>query len=126
MEDEAVADQTININLIGHDKQEPKADAFNFYTSKGDPDQEDEPPQKQGVVFEEIKDETKKRIQKLKMESVPSDVQTKKCDCKATVLIVDDNPFNLMPLNMLLKKEGLTVIEAHNGAIAVEKFTENR
>lgn len=51
----------------------------------------------------------------------------KSCECEATILCVDDNPFNLMPLTMLLKnKLGINVMEALNGAQAVEKFVANR
>jgi len=36
----------------------------------------------------------------------------RQCTCEATVMIVDDNPFNLMPLRMLLKQYKIKVIEA--------------
>ena len=78
------------------------------------------------MVFEEIKDETKERINRIRMDKVQTGITDNWCECNATVLIVDDNPFNLMPLNMLLKKLDITVIEAYNGAQAVEKFAENR
>ena len=49
------------------------------------------------------------------------------CKCSATVLIVDDNPFNLMPLRMLLEtKHDITVLEANNGQKALDIFIENR
>ncbi len=38
------------------------------------------------------------------------------CTCKATVLIVDDNPFNLIPLRMNLKlKHKLHCLEGEDG-----------
>ena len=40
-----------------------------------------------------------------------------KCGCKATVLLVDDNEFNLLPLNMMLTTNfNLHVKKATNGA----------
>ena len=42
-------------------------------------------------------------------------------------MCVDDNPFNLIPLTMLLKsKLNIECETANNGAQAVEKFTKNR
>ena len=50
-----------------------------------------------------------------------------KCNCTKTILCVDDNPFNLIPLTMLLKtKLNIDCETANNGAQAVEKFTKNR
>lgn len=38
------------------------------------------------------------------------------CTCKATALIVDDNPFNLIPLKMtLLDKHGIVCMEGEDG-----------
>ncbi len=38
------------------------------------------------------------------------------CTCKATALIVDDNPFNLIPLKMnLLDKHKIVCIEGEDG-----------
>lgn len=90
------------------------------------------------IKFDPIEEETKKRIMEVsikkrgnknfktldrhdtldnaleKLAGVPG---VKKCDCMATILCVDDNPFNLMPLTMLLKnKLGINVVEALNGA----------
>jgi len=40
-----------------------------------------------------------------------------KCGCKATVLLVDDNEFNLLPLNMMLTTNfNLHVKKATHGA----------
>ena len=52
---------------------------------------------------------------------------SKACTCKATVLVVDDNQFNMLPLTMLLKSNhGLTCLEASDGAQAVEIFRKDR
>lgn len=48
------------------------------------------------------------------------------CDCTATALIVDDNPFNLIPLEVLLQGLGITAISAHGGQEAIDKFVLNR
>lgn len=60
------------------------------------------------------------------MERIKTEVEQPKCDCQASVMIVDDNPFNLLPLKMLLGQLGIEVIEASNGAQAVEAFVNNR
>ena len=49
------------------------------------------------------------------------------CTCKATVLVVDDNEFNLIPLTTLLESNhGLTCIKSSDGAEAVEIFRKDR
>ena len=48
------------------------------------------------------------------------------CNCKATVLIVDDNYFNLIPLGILLQGMGLTVETASGGQEAIDQFITNR
>ena len=48
------------------------------------------------------------------------------CTCEDKILIVDDNLFNLVPLEMLLKKiYGIKVDKACNGQIAVDLVREN-
>ena len=53
-------------------------------------------------------------------------LQVNACDCKGTVLIVDDNPFNLMMLENMLNLVGVKVEKAENGQEAVEMFMDNR
>ena len=53
-------------------------------------------------------------------------VQKKRCSCKAEILIVDDNIFNLIPLRMMISEMfSLEVDQALNGLEAVVKFTKN-
>ena len=62
-------------------------------------------------------DEAKARVDKIKMsKDFGKNDATWDCDCKATVLIVDDNPFNLLPLRLILSKQELQVVEAYNGS----------
>lgn len=50
-----------------------------------------------------------------------------KCSCKSTVLIVDDNEFNILPLNMLLQaNHNIFSDKANNGEEAVKLFRRNR
>eukprot|EP00347_Sterkiella_histriomuscorum_P018274 403346138 len=50
----------------------------------------------------------------------------KQCTCTAQILIVDDNMFNLIPLEMILKEMfGLQVDKAFNGQEAVNMFNKN-
>ena len=49
----------------------------------------------------------------------------KNCKCYATVLIVDDHEFNLIPLNMFLKNKKIISIKATNGRMAVEMFEKD-
>lgn len=47
----------------------------------------------------------------------------KECGCESTILIVDDNFFNLIPLELILSETfQLSVDKALNGADAVAKF----
>ena len=48
------------------------------------------------------------------------------CNCKATVLIVDDNVFNLFPLEMILQGFGLFSEKASGGQEAIDRFIANR
>jgi PleD family two-component response regulator len=49
--------------------------------------------------------------------------QKKECGCESTVLIVDDNFFNLVPLELILRETyQLQVDKAQNGLEAVNKF----
>ena len=56
----------------------------------------------------------------------PNDPLNTVCDCKATVLIVDDNVFNLYPLDMILQGMGLTSEKASGGQQAIDLFIANR
>lgn len=48
------------------------------------------------------------------------------CGCKATVLLADDNPFNLMPLQCLLQESfGIECDLVENGEMEVNAFIEN-
>ena len=75
-------------------------------------------------------EETKQRIEEatvMPLRRFTGVREAPKCSCSKTILCVDDNPFNLVPLTMLLKnKLQLECETANNGAQAVEKFTENR
>ena len=49
------------------------------------------------------------------------------CNCVSSVLIVDDNIFNLFALEtLLMTKRQLHSVRAENGALAIDKFLENR
>lgn len=46
------------------------------------------------------------------------------CQCVPKILLVDDNDFNLMPLQLLISKIfNVQTDQAHNGLQALEKFT---
>ena len=48
------------------------------------------------------------------------------CSCEATVLIVDDNMFNLIPLELILKEMfNISVEKALNGQEAVNMYAKN-
>ena len=47
------------------------------------------------------------------------------CYCEE-ILIVDDDAFNLLSLELMLKNLGLKCIKAHNGKEAIEKFKEKK
>lgn len=50
-----------------------------------------------------------------------------KCSCLASVLVVDDNEFNLLPLTIMLKSNHKIVcVKALNGAEAVKIFKKDR
>ncbi|MFN9953651.1 MAG: response regulator, partial [bacterium] len=44
----------------------------------------------------------------------------------ARILVTDDTPTNRQLVGLVLRKAGLTVDEAENGAVAVEKATSQR
>lgn len=48
------------------------------------------------------------------------------CDCEATALIVDDNAFNLFPLEALLNEMGIICEQALGGQEAIDLFIANR
>ena len=49
------------------------------------------------------------------------------CKCVATVLVVDDNEFNLLPLTLILQATyKIHCLKALNGAVAVELFRRDR
>ena len=52
---------------------------------------------------------------------------SKGCKCEATCLIVDDNLFNLIPLEVMLDQVAqIKVLKAANGHEAVELFKRDR
>ena len=49
------------------------------------------------------------------------------CNCIATILVVDDNEFNLLPLTIMLKSNHkISCVKALNGAEAVKIFARDR
>ena len=53
-------------------------------------------------------------------------MKAKECLCESTVLIVDDNFFNLIPLELILRETfGLNSDKALNGQEAVMKFANH-
>ena len=47
------------------------------------------------------------------------------CGCTARILVVDDNEYNIIPLQLLLKNNfDMQIEKAEDGQIAVEKFSE--
>eukprot|EP00347_Sterkiella_histriomuscorum_P018716 403344449 len=55
-----------------------------------------------------------------------SKIPVKECQCLAQILIVDDNMFNLIPLEMILREMfGILVDKAFNGQEAVNMFNKN-
>lgn len=49
------------------------------------------------------------------------------CNCNATILVVDDNEFNLLPLTIMLKSNHkISCVKALNGAEAVKIFAKDR
>ena len=53
-------------------------------------------------------------------------MDSNECGCKATVLIVDDSAFNLIPLEYMLKKMGIICDKANGGLEAINMFIKNR
>ena len=60
----------------------------------------------------------------MRQEHIPH--AAKNCECQATLLIVDDSAFNLIPLKMLLKNMGITCDQALGGQQAIDLFIANR
>lgn len=59
-------------------------------------------------------------------DSLPSLNGVKDCSCESTVLIVDDNMFNLIPLELILKEMfNIQVDKALNGLEAANMFEKN-
>ena len=53
------------------------------------------------------------------------DLDGRACDCQPTVMVVDDNNFNIIPLQIMFKTEhNLEIMTAENGEIAVQKYRE--
>ena len=60
------------------------------------------------------------------MDDLMLSQRAKPCQCEATILIVDDNMFNLIPLELILKEMfQLTCDKAMNGKDAVTMYTNN-
>ena len=52
--------------------------------------------------------------------------EEKTCDCQSTILIVDDNMFNLIPLELILTEMlDVKVDKAMNGKEAIIMFSKN-
>ena len=52
-------------------------------------------------------------------------LQQNKCDCKASILIVDDTEFNIIPVERMISNHfNIDVATASNGKIAVEMYRE--
>ena len=52
--------------------------------------------------------------------------EEKTCGCEATALIVDDNAFNLIPLEVILSGLGIVSEQALGGQEAIDQFIANR
>lgn len=62
-----------------------------------------------------------------KISSQASSHTQKLCQCKARILIVDDNPFNLMSLSYMIEQTfKVTSDKAENGMEALKQYKENR
>lgn len=82
-------------------------------------------------VEEERKDQA--RIERVDAEEVMDEGLIEqiggevRCGCNALALIVDDNDFNLLPLQLVLKSaHNLECIKALDGAAAIELFRRDR
>ena len=52
-----------------------------------------------------------------------SENQESFCDCKPSILVVDDNEFNILPIKHMIKDNfNFEVEEACNGLVALQKF----
>ena len=50
----------------------------------------------------------------------------KTCQCDATVLVVEDNFYNVIPLRVLLKATyGIQIERAENGKLGVDAYEQN-
>lgn len=144
------AENSFEASLVRHSKSK-KVEFYKKGEGDDNSDSEEDTlmPRKNNIQFDPINQEVQERINNVmikgrkskqyktasKKDSVDAIIdaatggsfRAKKCECEATIMCVDDNPFNLMPLTLLLKsKLNIKVIEALNGAQAVEKFVENR
>ena len=60
------------------------------------------------------------RIIESKKDILNLDIENKTCDCKARILVVDDNEFNIIPVNFLIKEYfNIDIEQCSNGAEAV-------
>mmetsp|Transcript_42814 Transcript_42814/g.56575 ORF Transcript_42814/g.56575 Transcript_42814/m.56575 type:complete len:84 (+) Transcript_42814:1309-1560(+) len=54
------------------------------------------------------------------------DQSKKGCSCVATVLIVEDNFYNVVPLRMMLRNQyGIQIERAENGKLGAEAYERN-
>ena len=58
--------------------------------------------------------------QKLLYNSFEMSEEAKNCGCEATALIVDDNAFNLIPLEVILQGLGIVSEQALGGQEAID------
>lgn len=56
------------------------------------------------------------------MNTEDNNILEQKCTNCPDILIADDDPFNLIALELLIQKLGFTCIKAFNGQEAVELF----
>ena len=64
-------------------------------------------------------------LEQINSPSIRINLENRKC-CPQRILIAEDNEFNMMTVVTLLKdiNPELTIVEAQNGKIAVDKFKE--
>ena len=65
-------------------------------------------------------------VEKVVDETTPAKGQQANCRCEATILIVDDNPFNLIALEVLLQTHKFKCDKANGGQEAIDMFKANR
>ncbi len=94
------------------------------------PKEKDDQANNLGVHFDEgsAKDHSASGLSVLQDDALIGSMgENMQCQCKATVLVVDDNEFNLLPLTIMLKaNHKIICVKALNGAEAVRIFKKDR